>query len=858
MHCGDRRWSWYEAEKELEDASIPDQQVNSAGEDNLNLRIKELENSEQKLKGILENYVESDSVLRNRMNELEKSHKILLVTIDQLNVKLHQVENANMRVKGKLRDIREDLINLVENQEKSEKKQKEKLRWLQEQLKTKEDEIKSQSDYFEHYKQRQRQKTAVLRERECYLRDEVSRLEEQVLHLSAHIALLTSKIEEGMAQYLQQKLESVFSGTQCCKYSDLEVMKLKTCIENVKHDMISHLEAFQQNLKFFREKEEYYRREKADLLTALQYSQDTEDFLRRKLEESCHLVYSLKLSKIKLQEKMEELLDENKTLKDQGMVKLKKKKEKDSQLTRLENGGETVDPNGDLIQDDIPNLKWEAVMDSLKSRVTQTPVVLLRAKEFETPGSSCDELKQMQELPEELLPVLEHNSSAFAKVIGLAETEQVTLGTKRAGALEDSFTLFRCTPSYCVAGLFPPCSEKLTNGETSKETKGEENFSLLKEQGLSLPAKMFPVSVVEALMRKKLQLTLLEPENYHVSAVTTMKKMRSLYFCGANTSLCSDGFCFVAERGFSDKTSAQFCGKMPYILTEIFTVSLEKYHMEKLWENKQILPKSLSGNKSLDEVINDGKYHQKVFRWKAEGEEIQKAQLQQVTRVPEESSKVLNRTELIKPGKAGMEDKDSPSSPQDVQNLSVYFKDFKKHFEGNTELINKQGNLSEVCISDTNRVYNREDIIKLENREQSQKPTHQTNTSSNIGLKEKKDQTLKLCEPNENNSSCQKIAAENMQYALSHNFLWSQEEKYPLNILCPVQERAVCLSKLFLPGSNFYECLCHLSPLEAGNDPNVKICALEKMVALCSQRIFLLMQEKKKLLNKSLCITTGE
>lgn len=49
----------------------------------------------------------------HRMNELERSHKILLVTTDQLNVKLHQVENANMRVKGKLRDIREDLINLV-------------------------------------------------------------------------------------------------------------------------------------------------------------------------------------------------------------------------------------------------------------------------------------------------------------------------------------------------------------------------------------------------------------------------------------------------------------------------------------------------------------------------------------------------------------------------------------------------------------------------------------------------------------------------------------------------------------------------------------------------------------------------
>lgn len=52
--------------QELEDASIPDEQANSAGEENLNLRIKELEKLEEKLKGVLEEYVESDSVLRNR------------------------------------------------------------------------------------------------------------------------------------------------------------------------------------------------------------------------------------------------------------------------------------------------------------------------------------------------------------------------------------------------------------------------------------------------------------------------------------------------------------------------------------------------------------------------------------------------------------------------------------------------------------------------------------------------------------------------------------------------------------------------------------------------------------------------
>ncbi|XP_063191512.1 uncharacterized protein C4orf50 homolog isoform X2 [Chroicocephalus ridibundus] len=843
--------------QELEDASIPDDQANSAGEENLNLRIKELEKSEQKLKGVLEDYMESDSVLRNRMKELELSHKTLLVTIDQLNVKVHQVENANVRVKGKLRDIREDLINLVENQEKSEKKQKQKLRWLQEQLKTKEDEIKSQSEYFEHYKQRQRQQTAVLRERECYLRGEVSRLEKQVLDLSAHIGLLTSQLEEGMVQYLQQKLESSFSGTQGYKHSDVEVMELKTCMENVEHDMKRHLETLQQNLKLLREKEEDKRREQADLLRELQCSLDTEDFLRRKLEESSHHVYSLKLSEIKLQEKMEELLDENRALTLQGRVQLKKKKEKDLWRTRLENGENSVGLNGGLIQDDIQNLKWGAVLDSFRSRATQTPVVLLNAKDSETQGCGRDGLKQMEELPE-LLPVLEHNCSAFAKVAGLAEIEQVTLGTKRAGTLEDNFTLFRCTPNYCAARLLPPCSEKLTTDEASKETKDEENFSLLKEKVIDLPAKTSSVSVAEALMTKKLQLTLLEPESYHISAVTTVKETKSLDFSEANTSLCSDAL--VAEGGFSDKASALLRGKMPCTVTEIFTSFLEKYNVEKHWENKQILPKSISENICLDEVVDDGKYHQKTFIGRAKGEEIQneQAQPQQVTCIPEESSKVLNKTELMRPGKQAMEARDSLGSPQDVQNLSVDFKDLKKHFEGSPEQMEKQGNLSEICISDVNRAYKGEDIIKMEEEgDQPQKPTHQTNPSSNIGLKEKKHQAVKLCEPNEKNFSCQKIIAENIQYAYCQNFFWSEAERYPLSILSPLREREVCLSKLFLPGSNFYEHLCHLSLPEAGNERNVKIYALEKVVAVCSQRIFLLMQENENY-SKKVCILQQE
>ncbi|XP_051654460.1 janus kinase and microtubule-interacting protein 1 isoform X2 [Manacus candei] len=797
------------------------------------------------------------------MKELELSHKKLLVMIDQLNVKLQKVENANVRVKGKLRDIQEDLINLVENQKKSEKKQKEKLCWLQEQLKTKEEEIKNQSEYFEHYKQRQRQQTAVLRKRECYLRGEVSRLEKQVLDLSSHVALLTSEIGEGMVQHLQQVLESTFSGTRGYKHPDMEVVEWKTCIENVEHDVKSHLQAFQQNLKFLREKEEDNRREQGDLLTELQCSQDNEDFLRTKLEESsCH-VYSLKLSEIKLQEKMEELLDENRALKDQSTMMLKKKKEKDSQLARLENGDNSVDLvcqlNGDLIQDEVQNLKWRPVLDSLRSRATQTPTVLLHAEESEAPGCSHDGLKE--ELPEESVPVWEGNSSVFVKVAGLAEAEQVTLGTERAGTLEDSFTLFGCPPIYHAAGLLSPYSEKLSDDETSKKTKGEETIFLLKEQAITLPAKTFPASVVEHLMRKKLQLTWFKPESYHSSAVTTVEKVRSASFCEANTNLWSAGLCIVAEGGFYDKVPV-LCGKLPSTVTEIFTACLEKYNMERHWENKQILPKSPSENRCLDKIVDDEKYHQKISRERAKGEEIQteKSQPQLVTCVLEESSKVLHKIEFISPEKQGMEAKERLSSIQDVRSLSLDFKDLilKKCFEGSLELMEKEENISENCISDVNSRYNGEDIIEMEEKGvQAQKPTHQTNPSSNIGMKEKKGQILGLCEPYEKNFSYEKIAAENVQYAYSQNFFWSDEERYPLKLLFPVQESVVCLGKLFLPESSFYECFCHLSPLEACNECNVKISVLEKAVTVCSHRIFLLMQENENY-SKKVCILKQE
>lgn len=174
----------------------------------------------------------------------------------------------------------------------------------------------------------------------------------------------------------------------------------------------------------------------------------------------------------------------------------------------------------------------------------------------------------------------------------------------------------RCTPSHRAAGLLPPCPEKLPSDETSKEAKDEETFFLLKEHAITLPVKTFPASVVEMLMRKKLQLILFEPGICHVTAFTTENKVRSLSFCVTNTDLWSDGLCIIAKEGFCDRATELLHGKLFSTEAEIFTTSLEECNMEKQWGNMQILPKSVSENKCLDKDDYYNRYHQKLW-WEA-------------------------------------------------------------------------------------------------------------------------------------------------------------------------------------------------------------------------------------------------
>lgn len=134
----------------------------------------------------------------------------------------------------------------------------------------------------------------------------------------------------------------------------------------------------------------------------------------------------------------------------------------------------------------------------------------------------------------------------------------------------------------------------------------------------------------------------------------------------------------------------------------------------------------------------------------------------------EGSSKISYKTEFS-PGRQGEVAKESIPSMQGTQCLSVDFR-FIKCFEGSPGEMVKEENISENCIPDVNSRCGEEDIIEIEeNGKQAQKPIHQTSPSSNTGWKKRKDQTLKLCEPN-GDFLCQKIATKNVKHEYSQIF----------------------------------------------------------------------------------------
>ncbi|TFK05964.1 RIMS-binding protein 3C [Platysternon megacephalum] len=810
--------------------------VNSAEVETLNLRIKQLEKSEQKLKDNLEDYTKSNSVLGNRAKELELSQKKLFETIDQLNAKLQQVENANLRVKGKLQNLQVELTDLVQKQEKAERKQKEKLWRLQDQLKTKEDELKSQSAYFEHYKQKQKQKTAVLRERELSLQGHVSRLEKEVLDLNATTAFLFSELGEGTVQYLRCKLEAVFNGIQGSLHFDVNITKIKTLIEDVDHYMKSHLQTLQQNLKRLQEKEEGNNREQADLLTKLQHSQDNEDFLTRKLEESCCRVYELKLSEISLQERVEEFMEENSTLKDKLGAKLPKEAEKELLPAGMENGENKAvsgNWNADLFfQDEQLNLKREEVLDPIRNKASQTPSFLQHTKQSHTTAKIASEcgygwLNNVEGLPKELLiPFLEHSSSALVEIVEeprLADAEQVILGAQRS---DGASLLFGCTPRQLKnRQLILSCSERLSNDGRSKGTKEKEYFFLLKEQAINQPANPLPVFTVATLIEP--QFVLLEPEIHRVLGVRSesvfpVNKMLNLNYNQTyhNNFCLSNGVLHVVKGVSSGKDSEALKEKVANTETEIFKLQVEKDYMEKCLQNKKAIQKSTDEKRNSNKEINDGKNQSRNGPEKSQREEKrdEKAQIRTITCISEKANEVAH-------DETGEQEAEPKFHTASIPAICTFDEVNRRCLEKNIFVTEEKGkppeNLTEqikVCLQ------------------------------KRVELKEKREQCLKLYErEDEDKSSCKQMTDQIEEYSKCFQKLCALKEDkymYPLNILSPAQERNLYLNKGLALEEEYSEHVHYLSAAaEENNGYTLEIDKLEKLVDIYSQRISALMKE---------------
>ncbi|KAM7168745.1 uncharacterized protein C4orf50 homolog isoform 2-T2 [Macrochelys suwanniensis] len=857
----DASWIFQDLE-DVEHGSVKESEgtVNSAEVETLNLRIKQLEKSEQKLKDILEDYTKSNSALGNRAKALELLQKKLFERLDQLNTKLQQVENANLRVKGKLQNLQGELTDLVQKQEKAEKKQKEKLWRLQDQLKTKEDEVKSQSAYFEHYKQKQKQKTAVLRERELFLQGHVSRLEKEVLDLNATTAFLFSELGEGTVQYLQCKLEAVFNGIQGSLHFDTNITKIKTLIKDVDHYMKSHLQTLQQNLKRLQEKEEGNNREQADLLTKLQHSQDNEDFLTRKLEESCCRVYELKLSEINLQERVEELMEENSTLKDKLGAKLPKEAEKELLPAGMENG-ENKAVSGNRL-----NLKREAVLDAARNKASQTPSFLQHTKHSRTTAKIASEcgygwLNNVEGLPKELLiPFLEHSSSALVGIVEehrLADAEQVILTARRS---DGASLLFGCTPSqFKNRQLILSCSERLSNDGRRKGTKEKEYLVLLKEQAINQPANPSPVFMVATLIEP--QFVLLEPEIHRVLGVRSesvfpVNKMLNLNYNQTyhNNFCLSNGILHVVKGVSSGKDSEALKEKVANSETEMFKLQVKKHYMEKCLQNKKAIQKSTDEKKNPNKEINDGKNQSRNGPEKSQREEKrdEKAQMRTITCISEKANKVFIKITHDETGEQGAEPKFHTASMPVDQNMSALHKELEGYPQENSELKDEHGKHLAICTFDevNRRCLEKNIFVTEEKGKQPKNLTDQikVHLQKSVGLKEKREQCLKLCDlEDEDKSSCKQMTDQIEEYSKGSQKLSALKEDkymYPLNILSPAQERNLYLNKGLVLEEEYSEPVRYLSAAaEENNGYTMKLDKLEKLVDIYSHRISALMKE---------------
>ncbi|XP_046947262.1 uncharacterized protein C4orf50 homolog [Lynx rufus] len=247
---------------------------------------KQLESSEQKLLAAVDRHVMSESRLRSRIQELELSERQLLQSVDQLNARVLQERSDAARAQEKLQALRDELASQVLEKERAARRQRWRLRRLRERLRRKDEALGRQAAALERCRGTQRRQLALVREQERGLREQVRRLERDVRRLCHAAGLLLAELDAPAARG-PRALGPAGPGGEA------------------------------EELRALQARAERGERERDEAARRLREQRATERRLRGQLEDLRCCIYELKLSEIGLQGQVDDLAQQNRSLREE-------------------------------------------------------------------------------------------------------------------------------------------------------------------------------------------------------------------------------------------------------------------------------------------------------------------------------------------------------------------------------------------------------------------------------------------------------------------------------------------------------------------------------------------------------------
>ncbi|XP_040903372.1 plectin-like [Toxotes jaculatrix] len=293
--------------------------------------------------------IQTDSYLRNRIRELERSERSLLLQLYQLASASHLPSmQHSQRLDQRLHMLREEVRTMTQEKVRGEQVWRERLQRCQRQLKAKEEEMSRQSQYFENFKTQLQHKLSLARDREQSLQNRIYTLEKQLLDMTVSAATgmatvgavritagtvthwaeqerLTSMRGEGEGEEEKKEerrkqwqpnvgteREGGREGDEGKTEKETEGGRNKDTKQNTDDSRLQgFILSLQEDLRVLLEREEDAMMARRGLMEQLQEAQESSHFLGCKVEEMKAEVHQLKRSESSLMEEVEELREEN-------------------------------------------------------------------------------------------------------------------------------------------------------------------------------------------------------------------------------------------------------------------------------------------------------------------------------------------------------------------------------------------------------------------------------------------------------------------------------------------------------------------------------------------------------------------